>query len=120
MFYKEVCSTWCILSPFDLSDSSSKRTAGSGSSLRELLVVNCDLEPESVDSELRVALQWIAASELGLPVLYFRKSKEKRSAKVGNAVNKSEITCNKFIAFNERLDLKLCTKVAKSMPHLFP
>lgn len=47
-----------------------------------LLVVNCDLESECVDSELRVALQWIAASELGLPTLYFRKSREKRVAKV--------------------------------------
>lgn len=50
------------------------------------MVVNCDLEPECVDSELRVALQWIAASELGLPALYFRKSKEKWGAKVGIAV----------------------------------
>ena len=46
-------------------------------------MLNCDLEQECVDSELRVALQWIAASELGLPALYFRKSKEKRAAKVG-------------------------------------
>ncbi|XP_055369689.1 A-kinase anchor protein SPHKAP isoform X3 [Betta splendens] len=68
-------------------ESISKRTAGSGSNLRELLVVNCDLEPESVDSELRVALQWIAASELGLPVLYFRKSKEKRIAKFQRVVH---------------------------------
>uniref|UniRef100_A0A3Q0RZY4 SPHK1 interactor, AKAP domain containing n=1 Tax=Amphilophus citrinellus TaxID=61819 RepID=A0A3Q0RZY4_AMPCI len=67
--------------PFDLSESSSARTAGDGSSVGELLVVNCDLEPECVDLELRVALQWIAASELGLPALYFRKSKEKRVAK---------------------------------------
>uniref|UniRef100_A0A3Q2VL96 SPHK1 interactor, AKAP domain containing n=1 Tax=Haplochromis burtoni TaxID=8153 RepID=A0A3Q2VL96_HAPBU len=56
------------------------RTAGDRS-IRELLVVNCDLEPECMDLELRVALQWIAASELGLPALYFRKSKEKRVAK---------------------------------------
>lgn len=71
---------------FDLPESSSARTAGDGSSIRELLVVNCDLEPECVDSELRVALQWIAASELGLPALYFRKSKEKRVAKVPRTV----------------------------------
>uniref|UniRef100_I3JDZ6 SPHK1 interactor, AKAP domain containing n=1 Tax=Oreochromis niloticus TaxID=8128 RepID=I3JDZ6_ORENI len=64
----------------DLLESSSARTAGDGS-IRELLVVNCDLEPECMDLELRVALQWIAASELGLPALYFRKSKEKRVAK---------------------------------------
>lgn len=50
------------------------------------MVVNCDLEPECVDSELRVALQWIAASELGLPALYFRRSKERSIAKVGTAV----------------------------------
>ncbi|XP_070826980.1 A-kinase anchor protein SPHKAP isoform X1 [Chaetodon trifascialis] len=63
-------------------DTNLARTAGgSSSNLRMLLVVNCDLEPECVDSELRVALQWIAASELGLPALYFRKSKEKRVAK---------------------------------------
>uniref|UniRef100_A0A3P8TUI6 SPHK1 interactor, AKAP domain containing n=1 Tax=Amphiprion percula TaxID=161767 RepID=A0A3P8TUI6_AMPPE len=55
--------------------------AGSSGNLREMLVVNCDLEPECVDSELRVALQWIAASELGLPALYFRKSKETRLVK---------------------------------------
>ena len=65
-----------------ISESSSASAAGGGSNLRELLVVNCDLEQECVDSELRVALQWIAASEVGLPVLYFRKSKEKRVAKV--------------------------------------
>lgn len=54
-----------------------------------LLVVNCDLEPECVDSELRVALQWIAASELGLPALYFKKSKEKKLAKVNTALKKT-------------------------------
>uniref|UniRef100_A0A4W4FNE4 SPHK1 interactor, AKAP domain containing n=1 Tax=Electrophorus electricus TaxID=8005 RepID=A0A4W4FNE4_ELEEL len=47
-------------------------TAGS-SCQRELLVVNFDLEKECVDEELRAALQWIAASELGIPVLYYRK-----------------------------------------------
>ena len=72
-----------FVSPFNFSESSSVRTAGGGSNLRVLLVVNCDLESECADSELRVALQWIAASELGLPALYFRKSREKRIAKVG-------------------------------------
>lgn len=60
----------------------SERTTGSSSDFRVLLVVNCNLEPECVDSELRVALQWIAASELGLPAVYFRRSKEKSVAKV--------------------------------------
>ncbi|XP_051253089.1 A-kinase anchor protein SPHKAP isoform X4 [Dicentrarchus labrax] len=68
-------------------ETNSVRTAGSSSNLRVLLVVNCDLEPECVDSELRVALQWIAASELGLPALYFRKSKEKRLAKFQRVVH---------------------------------
>ncbi|KAM4566547.1 A-kinase anchor protein SPHKAP isoform 3-T3 [Odontesthes bonariensis] len=68
-------------------ESSSASPAGSCSSLRELLVLNCDLEPECVDSELRVALQWIAASELGLPALYFRKSKEKRATKFQRVVH---------------------------------
>ncbi|XP_071353237.1 A-kinase anchor protein SPHKAP isoform X2 [Trachinotus anak] len=68
-------------------ESSSARIVGGASNLRELLVVNCDLEPECVDSELRVALQWIAASELGLPALYFMKSKEKRVAKFQRVVH---------------------------------
>ncbi|XP_023255482.1 A-kinase anchor protein SPHKAP isoform X1 [Seriola lalandi dorsalis] len=68
-------------------ESSTVRTASGSGNLRELLVVNCDLEPECVDSELRVALQWIAASELGLPVLYFIKSKEKRVAKFQRVVH---------------------------------
>uniref|UniRef100_A0A3B4X534 SPHK1 interactor, AKAP domain containing n=1 Tax=Seriola lalandi dorsalis TaxID=1841481 RepID=A0A3B4X534_SERLL len=70
-----------------ISESSTVRTASGSGNLRELLVVNCDLEPECVDSELRVALQWIAASELGLPVLYFIKSKEKRVAKFQRVVH---------------------------------
>ncbi|KAK1900516.1 A-kinase anchor protein SPHKAP [Dissostichus eleginoides] len=67
----------------NIFESSSARALGD----RLLLVVNCDLDPESVDSELRVALQWIAASELGLPALYFRKSKEKRVAKFQRVVH---------------------------------
>ncbi|XP_047248502.1 A-kinase anchor protein SPHKAP isoform X2 [Girardinichthys multiradiatus] len=68
-------------------ESSSGSPAGSSSHLRQLLVVNCDLEQECEDSELRVALQWIAASELGLPALYFRKSKEKRLTKFQSVVH---------------------------------
>uniref|UniRef100_A0A671XL57 SPHK1 interactor, AKAP domain containing n=1 Tax=Sparus aurata TaxID=8175 RepID=A0A671XL57_SPAAU len=78
-----------LLSYYNLScylDFSARTTEGS-SDLKVLLVVNCDLEPESVDSELRVALQWIAASELGLPALYFRKSKEKRVAKFQRVIH---------------------------------
>ncbi|XP_074535150.1 A-kinase anchor protein SPHKAP isoform X2 [Halichoeres trimaculatus] len=68
-------------------ESSPARTAGSSGNLRVLLVVNCDLESECVDSELRVALQWIAASELGLPAVYFRKSREKRVAKFQRVIH---------------------------------
>ncbi|XP_068173817.1 A-kinase anchor protein SPHKAP isoform X2 [Antennarius striatus] len=68
-------------------ESISVRTSGGSSNLRVLLVVNCDLEPECVNSELRVVLQWIAASELGLPALYFRKSKQKRIAKFQRVVH---------------------------------
>ncbi|KAM4589455.1 A-kinase anchor protein SPHKAP isoform 1-T1 [Fundulus diaphanus] len=68
-------------------ESSSGSPAGSSSHLRQLLVVNCDLEQDCEDSELRIALQWIAASELGLPALYFRRSKEKRLAKLQRVVH---------------------------------
>ncbi|XDV29712.1 hypothetical protein PO909_032760, partial [Leuciscus waleckii] len=60
-------------------------TAGS-SCQRELLVLNFDLEPECVDGELRAVLQWIAASELGVPALYFRKTQEHNLAKFHRVV----------------------------------
>ncbi|XP_009292132.1 A-kinase anchor protein SPHKAP isoform X2 [Danio rerio] len=56
-------------------------TAGS-SCQRELLVLNCDLEPDCVDGELRAALQWISASELGVPALYFRKTHQHNLTKL--------------------------------------
>ncbi|XP_045054472.2 A-kinase anchor protein SPHKAP isoform X2 [Desmodus rotundus] len=46
-----------------------------------LLVINFDLEPECPDAELRATLQWIAASELGIPTLYFKKPQESRIEK---------------------------------------
>ncbi|XP_036441610.1 LOW QUALITY PROTEIN: A-kinase anchor protein SPHKAP [Colossoma macropomum] len=61
-------------------------TAGS-SCQRELLVVNFDLGVDSVDVELRAALQWIAASELGVPALYFRKTQEHSLAKFQRVVH---------------------------------
>uniref|UniRef100_A0A3Q2D9J7 SPHK1 interactor, AKAP domain containing n=1 Tax=Cyprinodon variegatus TaxID=28743 RepID=A0A3Q2D9J7_CYPVA len=70
-----------------LIDGSSGGATGSSSNLRQLLVVNCDIEQECEDSELRVALQWIAASDLGLPVLYFRRSKENRMTKFQRVVH---------------------------------
>lgn len=49
---------------------------------KDLLVINVDLEPEYPDAELRATLQWIAASELGIPMIYFKKSQEHRIEKV--------------------------------------
>lgn len=48
---------------------------------RSMLVINFDLEPECPDAELRATLQWIAASELGIPTIYFKKSQETRIEK---------------------------------------
>ncbi|XP_060733605.1 A-kinase anchor protein SPHKAP [Tachysurus vachellii] len=48
-------------------------TAGS-SCHRELQVMNFDLEVDGVDREMQATLQWIAASELGIPALYYRKT----------------------------------------------
>ena len=55
---------------------------GVASSQGSLLVINFDLEPECPDAELRATLQWIAASELGIPTIYFKKSQENRIEKV--------------------------------------
>uniref|UniRef100_A0A3P9ILV7 SPHK1 interactor, AKAP domain containing n=1 Tax=Oryzias latipes TaxID=8090 RepID=A0A3P9ILV7_ORYLA len=79
------CSKCCRLPPsphahcviFIISEISSASAASISCNLRELLLVNCDLEQESVDSEIRMTLQWIAASELGLSFVYFRKSQER-------------------------------------------
>uniref|UniRef100_A0A1A8K6T9 SPHK1 interactor, AKAP domain containing n=1 Tax=Nothobranchius kuhntae TaxID=321403 RepID=A0A1A8K6T9_NOTKU len=71
----------------NVSESPAGPSAGGSSILRQFLVVNCNLEQERMDSELRVALQWIAASELGLPALYFRKSKEKKVVKFQRVVH---------------------------------
>uniref|UniRef100_A0A8C9RVD1 SPHK1 interactor, AKAP domain containing n=1 Tax=Scleropages formosus TaxID=113540 RepID=A0A8C9RVD1_SCLFO len=60
------------------TEGTSGLSVGCNSSHRELLIMNFDLDPDSVDSELRATLQWIAASELGVPTIYFRKSQVKR------------------------------------------
>ncbi|KAG8520855.1 A-kinase anchor protein SPHKAP [Galemys pyrenaicus] len=54
---------------------------GATSRQGSLLVINFDLEPECPDAELRATLQWIAASELGIPTIYFKKSQESRIEK---------------------------------------
>ncbi|KAL4648509.1 A-kinase anchor protein SPHKAP isoform X3 [Arapaima gigas] len=62
-------------------EGTSGLSVGCNTSHRELLVLNFDLDSDSVDSELRATLQWIAGSELGVPTLYFKKSQVKRMDK---------------------------------------
>ncbi|XP_069648276.1 A-kinase anchor protein SPHKAP isoform X4 [Haliaeetus albicilla] len=56
-------------------------SVGTANCQKDLLVINFDLEPECPDAELRATLQWIAASELGIPTIYFKKSQENRIEK---------------------------------------
>ncbi|NWH79684.1 SPKAP protein, partial [Piaya cayana] len=62
-------------------DSTSGLSVGTANCQKDLLVINFDLEPECPDVELRATLQWIAASELGIPTIYFKKSQENRIEK---------------------------------------
>lgn len=64
------------------SEGASGVPVGAASPQGSLLVINFDLEPECPDAELRATLQWIAASELGIPTIYFKKSQENRIEKV--------------------------------------
>lgn len=76
---------FCNSNPMILSAA---RTAGGSTEprlLQLLVVANCDLQPGVADPELRLALQWIAASELGLPALHFRMSHDLSADKVGGA-----------------------------------
>ncbi|XP_044525386.1 A-kinase anchor protein SPHKAP [Gracilinanus agilis] len=65
----------------NIDDCTSKLSVGTASCQRNLLVINFDLEPECPDAELRATLQWIAASELGISTIYFKKSQENRIEK---------------------------------------
>ncbi|XP_026711137.1 A-kinase anchor protein SPHKAP isoform X4 [Athene cunicularia] len=62
-------------------ESTSGLSVGTANCQKDLLVINFDLEPECPDVELRATLQWIAASELGIPTIYFKKSQENRVEK---------------------------------------
>ncbi|NXJ12907.1 SPKAP protein, partial [Odontophorus gujanensis] len=62
-------------------ESTSGLSVGTANCQKELLVINFDLEPECPNAELRATLQWIAASELGIPTIYFKKSQENRIEK---------------------------------------
>ncbi|XP_036610767.1 A-kinase anchor protein SPHKAP isoform X1 [Trichosurus vulpecula] len=72
----------CLKEPSENKEEcTSKLSTGTASCQRNLLVINFDLEPECPDAELRATLQWIAASELGISTIYFKKSQENRIEK---------------------------------------
>ncbi|XP_038671166.1 A-kinase anchor protein SPHKAP isoform X2 [Scyliorhinus canicula] len=73
-----------------LDDQTFPLSMGTVSRHPDFLVLNFDLNPEGVDSELRAILQWIAASELGFPVIYFRKSQEKKIQKFLDVVHSAQ------------------------------
>ncbi|XP_041060793.1 A-kinase anchor protein SPHKAP [Carcharodon carcharias] len=70
-----------------LDEKTSQLSMGAVGCHKDFLVLNFDLSPECVDSELRAILQWIAASELGFPVIYFKKSQEKKIQKFLDVVH---------------------------------
>ncbi|KAL7990873.1 hypothetical protein Chor_014303, partial [Crotalus horridus] len=67
--------------PEKIEECTSGLTVETTNKQKDLLVINMDLEPEYPDAELRATLQWIAASELGIPIIYFKKSQEQRIEK---------------------------------------
>ncbi|XP_060623832.2 A-kinase anchor protein SPHKAP isoform X1 [Anolis sagrei] len=67
--------------PEKAEECTSALCEGAANEQKDLLVINCDLEPGCPDAELRATLQWIAASELGIPTIYFKKSQENRIEK---------------------------------------
>uniref|UniRef100_A0A8C5MAE9 SPHK1 interactor, AKAP domain containing n=1 Tax=Leptobrachium leishanense TaxID=445787 RepID=A0A8C5MAE9_9ANUR len=62
-------------------DCTSGLSVGTASCHLEVCILNIDPESDGTDSDLRSTLQWIAASELGIPTVYFRKSQEHRIQK---------------------------------------
>uniref|UniRef100_A0A674JUW8 SPHK1 interactor, AKAP domain containing n=1 Tax=Terrapene triunguis TaxID=2587831 RepID=A0A674JUW8_9SAUR len=67
--------------PENIEESTSGLSVETANCQKDLLVINFDLEPECPDAELRTTLQWIAASELGIPTIYFQRSQENRIEK---------------------------------------
>ncbi|NXG68206.1 SPKAP protein, partial [Baryphthengus martii] len=74
-------------------ESTSGLSVGTANCQKDLLVINFDLEPECPDTELRATLQWIAASELGIPTIYFKKSQENRIEKFLDVVQLVQRKC---------------------------
>ncbi|NXO00675.1 SPKAP protein, partial [Rhinopomastus cyanomelas] len=74
-------------------ESTSGLSVGTANCQKDLLVINFDLEPEGPDAELRATLQWIAASELGISTIYFKKSQENRIEKFLDVVQLVQRKC---------------------------
>ncbi|XP_034295238.1 A-kinase anchor protein SPHKAP isoform X3 [Pantherophis guttatus] len=72
---------FCEKLPEKIEAGTSGLTVETTNEQKDLLVINVDLEPEYPDAELRATLQWIAASEFGIPMIYFKKSQEHRIEK---------------------------------------
>ncbi|PIO23658.1 hypothetical protein AB205_0171570 [Aquarana catesbeiana] len=70
---------WNILSY--VAECTSGLSVGTASCHQEVSVLNINLNSDNFDSELCTTLQWIAASELGIPTVYFRNSQESRIQK---------------------------------------
>ncbi|XP_069474085.1 A-kinase anchor protein SPHKAP [Ambystoma mexicanum] len=68
-------------------DGTSGLSVETASCHKDLLLINYDIEPDWGDAELRTTLQWIAASELGIPTIYFRKCQEKHAEKFLDVVH---------------------------------
>lgn len=80
--FEDNTSNCTVTSGIIFPESTSELSVGTANCQKDLLVINFDLEPECPDVELRATLQWIAASELGIPTIYFKKSQENRIEKV--------------------------------------
>ncbi|KAE8604713.1 hypothetical protein XENTR_v10014804 [Xenopus tropicalis] len=65
----------------NLDECTSGLSVGTASYQHEVSVINIDLESDCTESELHTTLQWIAASELGIPAVFFRKSQEQNIRK---------------------------------------
>ncbi|OCT81086.1 hypothetical protein XELAEV_18027899mg [Xenopus laevis] len=65
----------------NLDECTSGLSVGTASFQHEVSVLNIDLESDCTQSELHTTLQWIAASELGIPAVFFRKSQEQNIQK---------------------------------------
>ena len=59
---------------------------GLGSTKRTLVIINLDVGPQMIDSQLRMALQWLIASEIDVAELHFHNDVPKEFVLVSNDV----------------------------------